>query len=178
MPFVSFLEDQDGMGEIIRQLPESLGPFLEMTQAVMRGESAFTPAQREIIGAYVSAANNCNFCYNSHAATAAAFGVELSLFESLIEDLDQAPVDNRLKPVLRYVKKLTETPYKMVQADADAVYAAGWDEKALSDAVLICGLFNMANRVVEGHGVDRELPQEIFDQGGKHLMANGYLPPK
>ena len=177
MPFVSFLKEHDGMGEIIRQLPESLGPFMQMTQNVMRGDSAFTAAEREIIGAYVSAANNCNFCYNSHAATAAAFGVELSLFESLLENLDDAPIDDRLKPVLRYVKKLTDTPYKMVQADADAVFEAGWDEKALSDAVLVCALFNMANRVVEGHGVDRALPQEIFDAGGQHLMANGYIQP-
>lgn len=177
MPFVSFLGDQDGMGHIIMSRREAMGPFSQMTEAVMRGASAFTPAEREIIGAYVSAANDCNFCYNSHAQTAAAFGVDLSLFESLLRDVSTAPVDDKLKPVLQFVKKLTDTPYKMVQADADAVYAAGWDEKALSDAVLICGIFNMANRVVEGHGVNRSIPQAAFEAGGEHLKTHGYLPP-
>ena len=56
--------------------------------------------------------------------------------QALASDLETAPIDERLKPVLRYVEKLTKTPYQMTQADADAVRAAGWDELALSDAVI------------------------------------------
>ena len=45
------------------------------------------------------------------------------------------------------------TPARMVQADAAAVYAAGWSEAALFDAVQICCLFNLMNRIVEGAGI-------------------------
>jgi hypothetical protein len=31
--------------------------------------------------------------------------------------------------------------------------AAGWAEQALHDAVAVCGLFNMMNRLVEGLGI-------------------------
>ena len=58
-----------------------------------------------------------------------------------------------MKPLLAYVGKLTRTPAMMIQADADRVYAAGWDERALFDAVSICGLFNLMNRIVEGSGI-------------------------
>lgn len=32
--------------------------------------------------------------------------------------------------------------------------AAGWEERALHDAVSVCALFNLMNRLVEGLGID------------------------
>jgi alkylhydroperoxidase family enzyme len=71
----------------------------------------------------------------------------------LLDDIDTAPVDERLKPVLRYLGKLTLTPSRMTTADAEAVFAAGWDDRALHDAVSVCALFNLMNRLVDGLGV-------------------------
>ena len=77
-----------------------------------------------------------------------------TLIDAVLEDIDSAPIDARFKPILRFVKKLTETPYKMIQADADAVFAEGWSEHALSDAICVCAHFNMVNRLVDGHGIN------------------------
>jgi uncharacterized peroxidase-related enzyme len=177
MPFVDFLGENAGMGEIVMKLPDQLAPFNQMAELILRGPSVFSMGERELIAAFVSASNNCSFCYGTHAATAALHGIDPELFTALIADIDSSALDDKLKPVLHYVKKLTQTPYKMVQADADAIYAAGWDESALTDAVLICGFFNMANRVVEGLGVKRDLPQEVLEESAKFLAENGYLPP-
>jgi alkylhydroperoxidase family enzyme len=38
-------------------------------------------------------------------------------------------------------------------ADAEAVLAAGFQEQALHDAVAVCGLFSMMNRLVAGLGI-------------------------
>jgi len=84
----------------------------------------------------VSSTNDCPFCVGAHAAAARKFDIPESTLQALASDLETAPIDERLKPVLRYVEKLTKTPYQMTQADADAVRAAGWDELALSDAVI------------------------------------------
>ena len=65
-----------------------------------------------------------------------------------------APIDEKLKPILRFVKKLTLEPHKMVQSDAESVFQAGWNEEALSDAIWICARFNMMNRLALGHGLD------------------------
>jgi len=177
MPFVSFLPDEAGMRDIIMSRPEQMGPFNQMARVLMRGPSSFTEGERELIGAFVSSTNDCPYCAGSHAATASHFDVPESTLQALASDLETAPVDERLRPVLRYVEKLTKTPYRMTQADADAVYAAGWDELALSDAVLICGLFNMANRIVEAHGVDRATPREKFEEAGQMLAEFGYQIP-
>ena len=36
----------------------------------MRGPSAFTPGERELMGAYVSRLNSCTYCYSSHSEAA------------------------------------------------------------------------------------------------------------
>lgn len=174
MAFVDFLDDSSIMRDIITRRPDRLGGFLQLNEDLMRGPSDLSPGEREIIGAYVSALNDCSYCHGAHAATAAHFGIEASLFEALIEDIDSSPVEEKLKPILHYVKKVTENPSRMVSADAEAVYAAGWDSKALSDAILVCGLFNMANRMVDGHGLNRLTPNSVFEKIGVRLSGSGY----
>ena len=90
----------------------------------------------------------------------------------LIENVDQAPVDEKMKPILRYVRKLTLSPSKMTLTDANAVFAAGWDEQALHDAVSTCALFNFMNRFVDGHGIKGS--PEYFAVSAKRLHDGGY----
>src|SRR5258708_1874470 len=73
--------------------------------------------------------------------------------KSLLDDPETADVDPKLKPLLAYARKLTLTPARMTEADAKAVYAAGWTEQTLHDACSVCCLFNFMNRLLDGHGV-------------------------
>ena len=79
-----------------------------------------------------------------------------------------------MKPILRYVRKLTLSPSRMTQADADAIFAAGWNEQALHDAVSTCALFNFMNRLLEGHGVKGSAA--VYAARGKALREAGYSP--
>ncbi len=154
MPFFDFLPDDATVRDIMFQQPERFLPICGVfTQDVMRGPSHLSVAEREIVATYTSGLNQCQYCTGAHSAFAADHGVDPVLFDGLMADLDSAPVDDRLKPILHYVRKLTLSPSRMTQADADAVFAAGWDEQALGDAVAICALFNFYNRLVDGHGV-------------------------
>lgn len=173
MAFVKSVPSADeSVGAVMRRYPDQGIPLTELTEVVMRtGDCPFTPAERELIAAFASGTNACTFCYNTHKATAEAFGVDADLLESLLTDVDASPVDERLKPVLRFVRKLTQTPSKMVQADADAIFEAGWDEDAFHYAVMICALFNLYNRLMDGYGVRntadfrRERGQMLADAG-------------
>ena len=128
--------------------------WLRFSHILMRGPSPFTEGQRELIAAYTSGVNSCDWCHEAHSAAAAAFGIPEDVFETLMDDLDVAPVEDKMKPVLRFVRKLTETPNRMTQSDADAVYAAGWNETALHQAILVCARFNFMNRFIDGHGLE------------------------
>ena len=133
-------EAEESVTTVMKRYPDQAKLLTQLTQIIMRsGECGFSTEQRELIAAFASGTNACTYCMETHTATAAAFGVDTSLLEALLDDVDTSPVDPRLKPVLRYVKKLTETPSRMVRADADAIFAAGWDEDSFHFTVMICG---------------------------------------
>ncbi|MFQ5970889.1 MAG: carboxymuconolactone decarboxylase family protein [Alphaproteobacteria bacterium] len=172
MPFFSFLEDASGVGDVMVHQPERYLPLARFTQLLMRGPSPLSAAERELIAAYVSGLNGCGYCHGSHTAIAADLGVEPDLLRALLDDVEGANVEERMKPVLRYVEKLTQSPSRMTQADADAVFAAGWDEQALADAVAICALFNLYNRVVDGHGITGS--PDNFAEVAERVNRQGY----
>ncbi|WP_425044243.1 carboxymuconolactone decarboxylase family protein [Primorskyibacter sp. S87] len=147
------LPDNPRLGHVFQKFPATVRPLLEFHDLALRADSALSVAERELIAAYVSGLNSCAFCHGAHVAMAQAFGVDPATIEALLTDVKTAPVDDRLKPLLAYVAKLTHAPSRMTEADAEAVYAAGWSEQALFDAVQTCAIFNMMNRIVEGTGV-------------------------
>ena len=111
-------------------------------------------AERELIATYVSALNACRFCTGSHLVYVEVFGLDPALIEALLDDPETAPVDPSMRPLLAYVAKLNTLPSRLVEADARAVFDAGWSEAALFEAVQVCALFNMMNRIIEGTGIN------------------------
>ncbi|MFT5134883.1 MAG: hypothetical protein ACI9SC_003365 [Gammaproteobacteria bacterium] len=75
--------------------------------------------------------------------------------------------------MLKYVKKLTLTPTHMTQSDADAVFEAGWDEKSFHFAIMICGMFSLYNRLLEGYGIKNT--HEFWEKAGRSLAESGYM---
>ncbi|TNE41051.1 MAG: peroxidase [Alphaproteobacteria bacterium] len=153
MAFFSDLPDRPHLSDVFQKFPTTIPPLIDYHDRLLRGPSPFTLAERELIAAYVSGTNACSFCYGAHTVIAESFGMEEQVLTDMMSDLEGSGVDPKMKPILAYVGKLTREPSKMTEADADAVYAAGWDEQALFDAVQVCALFNYMNRILEGTGV-------------------------
>ncbi|MBA3511123.1 peroxidase-related enzyme [Sphingomonas sp.] len=142
--------------DLFRLFPDSVPPLLDYHDRLLRDASPLTVGDREMIAAYVSGLNSCNFCQGAHTIAAGVYGIEETVLAALMECVDTAPVDDRLKPILAYVKKLTQTPARITPADAERVYAGGWSERALFDAISVCALFNMMNRIVMGAGIESD----------------------
>lgn len=172
MPYLKSLPDGSALLQVFQAYPDTARPLLDYHELVMRGPSPFTEAERELIAAYVSGVNACDYCHGIHTVTAEAFGVPPGLLSAALTDLETAPIEERLKPVLRYVGKLTTTPAKMTEADANAVFDAGWDELALYHVVLVCGLFNFMNRIVDGLGI--QTVDSYYAISGNRLHKIGY----
>jgi len=173
MPFLPTLDNEDKVPHAFAKFNTGIErPLIDLHQILMRSDdSPFTVAQRELLAAFVSGTNACRYCAGAHTATAMEFGVEEELISSLINDIDTADIDENLKPVFKYIKKLTLEPTKMVQSDADKVFDAGWSERALYDAIIICCTWSFMNRFVEGLGLS--VIPEHFPMEGKMLHA-GY----
>ena len=174
---MSFLKDSgpiEGLRDILLLNKDAGIALVNYHTAVMRQDSELSERDRELIAAYVSGLNNCQYCHGVHSVTAQSFGVEEGLLKSLLEDLDSASIDERLKPILRYAKQLTLDPAKITDAQAEAILDAGWNEQTLHDTVNVVCLFNFMNRLVEGHGVKGH--SSLYDERGKALQEKGYDP--
>jgi uncharacterized peroxidase-related enzyme len=172
LSYLNSFPDDAVLMDVFKRYPETSRPLLDYHEVVMRGPSPFSVAERELIAAYVSGVNSCGYCHGVHTATAEACGIAEGAVPAAVADLDTAPVPENLRPVLRYVGKLTRSPAAISRADADEVFAAGWDEHALHSAVMVCALFNFMNRMVEGHGITAG--PEYYATSGTRLKDVGY----
>ncbi len=173
------IDGEPELATVFQRFPHTLAPLLEYHDRLLRDRSPLTVAERELIAAYVSGLNACAYCHGAHRVAASVFGVDETLFDALMEDADKSAVDEKLKPILAYVRKLTLTPARMTEADATRVYAAGWEEQALFDAISVCALFNFMNRIVEGSGIKRspldETPDDLAARRERMAAPGGDL---
>lgn len=154
------LSENDHLEALYKRFARGVRPVLELHDAVMREPSDLSVATRELIAAYVSGLNACSFCFGAHTAMAQAFGVEPALVETLVaEGPEAAGVEAKLVPLLNFVRQITLDPSKTTDAQAEAVYAAGWSEDALYDAVQVAALYAYMNRILDAAGIQ---PKPMF----------------
>lgn len=174
MTFFKSLPDGTGPANVFTKYPGIYRLWSQMSQALMNGPSPLSQAERELIFAYAAGVAGCKFVYVAHSAVAYAWGVKDGLLERLLENLDSAPVEARMKPLLAFVRKLALTPGEMSQADADAVFEAGWDEQALHDAIAVTARAAFMQRLVEGHGF-KPMTREVAAEHAKKRVELGYV---
>jgi uncharacterized peroxidase-related enzyme len=172
MSLLASLGGEATLLDVFKKFPGTASPLIEYHEVLMRGPSPLQVAERELIAAYVSGLNACQYCHGVHTATAGHFGVPESLLQQLLENPADAPIPAPIKALLAYVRKLTLHPARMTEEDAKPVFAAGWDERALHDAVSVCALFNFMNRLVDGLGIKANA--NYHQIAGERLASGGY----
>jgi uncharacterized peroxidase-related enzyme len=63
-------------------------------------------------------------------------------------------MEPRERAMLTFAYKLNFQPGKVDRYDADALRAAGFDDRGVLDIVLVVSLFNFMNRLADGLGVE------------------------
>lgn len=174
MPFLPSLPADAGPPNVFMKYPDIYGPWSTMSQALMNGPSPLTQGERELILAYAAAVAGCEFVGGAHAEVAYAWGVEPGLVERLVQDFDATALEPRLKALLAFVGKLAVQPGAIGQADADAVFAAGWDEQALHDAIAVTARAAFMQRLVQGLGFT-PLSREVAAKHAKKRVERGYV---
>ncbi|MCA0236287.1 MAG: peroxidase-related enzyme [Bacteroidetes bacterium] len=175
MGFLSYLGPRAHMPDVILRTRSRYKHMDAFTQHVLRGPSELSPKEREIMATFVSALNACQYCTGVHREVSLLFGMDEGLVQALLDNIDTAPVADKLKPVLHYVKKVTLTPSKAVQADVDAILKAGWSEQTVEDTVAVAALFNYYNRLMDGLGIKGEM--DLYQKGAGFLHKRGYVFP-
>lgn len=174
MPFLPSLRKSASLLDLFKAFPKTSEPLIRFHEVLLRGPSPFTEGERELIAAYVSGLNHCRYCHGVHVATADLLGAPKSAILSALDDIESSSVAEKMKPVLHYAQKLTLRPADLTQADADAIFAAGWSDETVYYTVAVTALFNFMNRLVEGMGI--ELDPSYVKPASERLAKGGYLP--
>ena len=144
----------------------------EFTHEAMRGPSAWSVGDRELMAAYVSQANECTFCIGAHSATARQAYQDPPKVAAVLTDLESAPVGDGLRATLRMLGKLTREG-KAGAEDMREVLSAGVSREQVADALAVCAAFNTTNRLADAFGFE-VLSPEGFEAGAKFLLKRGY----
>ncbi len=174
MPFFKSHPADANPSNVFGAYPDIYGHWAEMGQKLINGPSPLSPGEREMLQAYVAGAANCQFALIAHAEVAYAMGIEDGLIDKLLADLASAPIDDKFKPLLAFAGKLMVTPSEMNQQDADAVFDAGWDEKALHDTIAITARVSFMARINEGHGFT-PYTREHAKERAQDRLNKGYV---
>lgn len=155
--------------------PEVTSHLASFTEGVMRAPSSVSLGLRELIAAYTSWTNECEFCWRSHSSVAAELLGSEALVRAVLDDLESAPLPEKEKALLRFAAKITKNLPEMTQTDVDALHGHGWTDEAVYFTVLVVSLFNFYNRWVITSGV-HPVSEEAHRAHGKRLALSGYEP--
>jgi len=76
--------------------------------------------------------------------------------QALIRDWRTAELGAADQALCAFAEKLTLEPARMTQADIDGLRRAGFDDRAVHDAIQVIAYFNYINRVADAVHVDLE----------------------
>jgi uncharacterized peroxidase-related enzyme len=144
----------------------------EFTHEAMRGPSAWSVGDRELMAAYVSQVNESAFCVGAHSATARQAYRDGPKVTAVLGDLESAPVEDRLRVTLRMLGKLTREG-KVDGEDMRQVLSSGVSRQQVEDALAVCAAFNTTGRLADAFGF-QVLSPEDFEAGARYLLKRGY----
>jgi uncharacterized peroxidase-related enzyme len=93
---------------------------------------------------------------------------------SVLDDWRTAPVDARTRATLGFLEKLTLRPDEVTAADVAPLRAQGLTDAAIEDAIHVCALFNVYDRLADSF--EFEIPDKKgFALSASSLLKRGYV---
>jgi uncharacterized peroxidase-related enzyme len=184
-PIVGSLPDVPGIGVAFRLTP-GLGVHLRgLADELLVNDypgATISRAEREMLAAAVSAANDCFFCMDSHGAFATALLERDGAVERLplIDEIKEGGAEGfqaKMQALLRIARIVGRAPLELVVADIEAATTAGASDGDIQLAVLIASAFSMYNRIVEGFRATTPPSTDAYRERAAEIAERGYGAP-
>lgn len=141
-----------------------LEAFVAMYNDLMLAPSGLSKLEREMIAVAVSSQNRCYYCLAAHGAAVRVLSGDPPLGELMAMNYRAARLTRRQRVMLDFAIKLTEEPWKVEDADRDALRQAGFSARDIFDIAAVAGFFNMSNRVASATDMR---PNRIYHGQGR-----------
>ncbi|MBO3746662.1 carboxymuconolactone decarboxylase family protein [Streptosporangiaceae bacterium NEAU-GS5] len=176
MPHISLGNDAPGIVGLFLYRQETARPLSELAEFMLRGPNTLTAGERELIAAYVSRRNECDFCGASHSAFAAAqLDSGMPLVDLACDDPGTAPISPKMRALLAIAELVRRDGRSVTEEAVKAAREAGATDLELHDTVLIAAAFCMFNRYVDGLATFAPADAEHYAQSAELIVKHGYL---
>lgn len=92
----------------------------------------------------------------------------------MLRDHLAAPIPEKLRSTLTFLRKLSLTPEAVTPADIAPLRASGLSERAIEDAIYTCALFDTIVRVADA--LDAKVPSAAYAaRAARSLRRFGYF---
>jgi AhpD family alkylhydroperoxidase len=143
-----------------------------LTHEVMRGESAWSVGDRELMAALVSKAIQSPFCIAAHSAAATLAYNDDAKVRSALSNLDASPISERLRATLEFLGKVA-SGRRIDGDDLQIVLRAGVTRQQIEDALEVCFAFSVTARLANAFDF-KILSPDGFAAGAAYLLKRGY----
>jgi uncharacterized peroxidase-related enzyme len=110
MPHIDLPAGVPGIGSGFVFRPETAAPMRQLAEVLLRGDNTLTRGERELVAAYVSNLNGCEFCQASHSSFAALqLDGGMAVVDQVKCDPATAPISDKLRALLAIAAKVHRT---------------------------------------------------------------------
>jgi alkylhydroperoxidase family enzyme len=95
------------------------------------------------------------------------------LVAAVLKNWRTAPVNEKLRKTLNFLEKLTISPSEVRPEDIESMRFVGVSDKAIEEAIYVCFLFSVMDRLADAFGFDMPSAKN-FQRGGRLLYSLGY----
>lgn len=170
-PYIQLDTSFPGIVSLFMYDQETSKALTAMGQIIMRRPNrGLKPGERELIAAWVSKCNECNFCFLSHAATARELYGEVA--EQFLFQQDDYALNMRLRSLLVLASCVQGLDRQELPGAIEDCKFHGCSDEEIHDTVLITAFFSMCNRYVDGLGTTFKKGEP--EAGGRSLAKYGY----
>lgn len=97
------------------------------------------------------------------------------MIDDIVANVPPAGISEKMRALLAIAGKVRRDGRLVSPEDIYAARAAGVDDKAIHDTVLITAMFCMYNRYVDGLATWTPRDPALYEQMGERLATHGYL---
>lgn len=178
MTYITTNIPQPGIVELLFYKGATGKALSRLAHTLLHGPSQLSPGERELIASYVSNLNHCEFCHESHSASA---NVHLNDRGAAVTALKlstvNAPVSDRMKALLQIAAKVQVGGKEVKPEHIEEARKAGASDEDIHDTVLVAAAFCMYNRYVDGLGTNLPDTKDEYADMGKRMAKVGYKYP-
>jgi uncharacterized peroxidase-related enzyme len=174
MPHINLDERLPGILSLMAFRPQTAKALNALADALLVEPSSLSRGERELIAAFVSSLNVCEFCCDSHSAFAAAQLPDgHQIVAAIKKDVATAPISAKMKSLLYIAQQVQQSGQNVTTSHILNAKALGATDEEIHDTVLIAAAFCMFNRYVDGLST-HVAPKEAYEQMAQKIILQGY----